>query len=76
MSGQYSPSAWPGDYQAQDRRQNSGTPLGRIVLGVFLGLLTWTVVMVAIAFTLAVTVLSQVEDTFNSNNATSASSSR
>jgi hypothetical protein len=76
MSGQYSPSAWPGDYQTQDHRPNGGTPLGRIVMGVFLGLLTWTVVMVAIVFTLAVTVLSQVEDTFNSNNATSASSSR
>ncbi len=76
MSGQYSPSAWPGDYQPQDRRSSSGTPLGRIVLGVFLGLLTWTVVMVAIAFTLAVTVLNQVEDTFNSTGTAAASSFR
>jgi hypothetical protein len=54
MSGLY--GGWPGDDQVDERRRG-GTPLGRIVLGVFLGLLTWTVVMVAIAFALAATVL-------------------
>lgn len=45
-----------------------GTPLGRIVAGVFLGLLAWTVTMVVLFFILAAVAASQVDDLFGTDD--------
>jgi hypothetical protein len=45
-----------------------GTPLGRIVAGVFLGLLAWTVTMVVLFLILAAVAANQVDDLFSTDD--------
>jgi hypothetical protein len=42
-----------------------GTPLGRIVAGVFLGMMTWTIVMGVVAFVLLSMASARIQDAFN-----------
>jgi hypothetical protein len=65
-SGQdYPTTSGPGGQQ--------GTPLARIVLGVFLGLLAWSLVMCVAGAILLAVAANQVEDAFNGDTGTSTS---
>lgn len=50
------------DYEQWRAAPKQGTPLGRIVLGVFLGLLAWSLFCAVVAGILLVTVLNQASD--------------
>jgi hypothetical protein len=54
------PGNWQGAVLASRGRQ--GTPLGRIVFGVFLGLFLWTIVMGVIAAVLLITLGDKISD--------------
>jgi len=73
MSAQHAPGQW--DEITHPPRPagptSSGTPLGRIVLGVFLGLLAWTVVMGVISAILATTLWSSVSDDLDNSSTSS-----
>lgn len=59
----YFPGA-PTPAHTSPQRAQTGTPLGRIVLGVLLGLLAWTAIMAIIGAILLGIIGNQVEDAF------------
>jgi hypothetical protein len=74
-STQSAPGDWQGRAPSTSSRGPQGTPLGRIVAGVFLGLLAWSIVMGVVGFILLSVAASKVEDAFDESSFTDTSTS-
>jgi hypothetical protein len=66
--------SWPsGGYERPSRMTPGGAPLGRIVAGVFLGLLAWTAVMALVAYLVMGYVVNSFEKAYNDTGADTSS---